>query len=338
MNHVSRERPEPDVALAPPPTNAHTPPTAMEGAAVSLAGHLVHLATRLQQIEALLARLLTEAQASGSQVDALMRHLTDLDARRALEERLAELTTRLEESQERLDELAQTVAKSGRIQFKANTLAETKEQQIAAALATLQEIIARREQMQEARRLDDQRQQEEVRRAARGELIADLLPALDSLDLAIENGQALLARLQRQVEEAARTTVPQPPPAEGVLGRLRQTLAGRPTIIVVPASPEPASEVVAALQAWLHGLALTRERFLRLLDGEGVQLIPAQGQPFDPYRHVAVEVETRSDVAPDTVVRVVRQGYRQGDRTLRYAEVIVSRAPFAGNEGGQTPA
>ena len=37
MNHVSRERPEPDVALASPLTNVYTPPTAMEGAAVSLA-------------------------------------------------------------------------------------------------------------------------------------------------------------------------------------------------------------------------------------------------------------------------------------------------------------
>ncbi len=330
MNHASLERPEPDVSLAPPSANVEPPPTAMNGAAVSLAGHLVHLATRLQHIETLLDQLLTEAQASGSQVDALTRHLTDLDARRALEERLAELTTRLEASQDRLDELAQTVAKAGRIQFKANTLAETKEQQIAAALATLQEILTRREQRQEARRLEDQRQQEELRRAARGELIADLLPALDSLDLAIENGQALLARLQRQVDEAARATV-SPPPAEGVLGRLRQTLAGRSTIVVVPANPAPASEIIAALQGWLHGLALTRERFLRLLDGEGVQIIPAQGQPFDPYRHVAVEVEARSDVAPDTVVRVVRQGYRQGDRTLRYAEVVVSRAPSSGD-------
>ncbi len=331
MNHASLEHPEPDVSLAPPSANADPPPTAMNGAAVSLAGHLVHLATRLQRIETLLDHLLTEAQASGSQVDALTRHLTDLDARRALEERLAELTARLEASQDRLDELGQTVAKAGRIQFKANTLAETKEQQIAAALAMLQEILTRREQMQEARRLEDQRQQEELRRAARGELIADLLPALDSLDLAIESGQALLARLQRQVEEAARATVSPPPAAEGVLGRLRQTLAGRPTIVVVPANPAPASEIIAALQGWLHGLALTRERFLRLLDGEGVQIIPAQGQPFDPYRHVAVEVEARSDVAPDTVVRVVRQGYRQGDRTLRYAEVVVSRAPSSGD-------
>lgn len=327
MSHVSRERPEPEASPAPSPADASMAPTAMDGAAVSLAGHLVHLATRLQHIEALLGQLLTEAQASGSQVDALTRHFTDLDARRDLEERLAELAARLEASQERLDELAQTVAKAGRIQFKANTLAETKEQQITAALATLQEVISRREQMQEARRLEDQRQQEELRRTARGELIADLLPALDSLDLAIENGQALLARLQRQVEEAARATVQPPPPPEGVWGRLRQTLAGRPAIVVVPASPAPADEVIAALQGWLHGLALTRERFLRLLDGEGVQLILAQGQPFDPYRHVAVEVEPRDDVAPDTVVRVVRQGYRQGERTLRYAEVVVSCAP-----------
>ena len=80
-----------------------------------------------------------------------------------------------------------------------------------------------------------------------------------------------------------------------------------------------------ATTAWLQGLALVRDRFVSLLAGEGIQAIDALHQAFDPRLHVAVETETRSDVPPDTVVRVLRKGYRQSDRVLRYAEVVVAR-------------
>jgi molecular chaperone GrpE len=80
------------------------------------------------------------------------------------------------------------------------------------------------------------------------------------------------------------------------------------------------------LDAWLQGLTLMRERFLAVLAGEGIEVMAALHTPFDPHWHVAVQTEIRDDVAPHTVIRVLRQGYRQHQRVLRYAEVVVARA------------
>ena len=81
------------------------------------------------------------------------------------------------------------------------------------------------------------------------------------------------------------------------------------------------------LSGWLQGLGLVRDRFVALLAKESIQPMDALGKPFDPRLHVAVGGEERSDVAANTVVTVLRKGYVQGDRVLRYAEVLVSRAP-----------
>jgi molecular chaperone GrpE len=63
-----------------------------------------------------------------------------------------------------------------------------------------------------------------------------------------------------------------------------------------------------------------------ILARQGVQRIGAAGEQFDPERHEAVGVRY-TDEAPDrTVVDVARSGFALGDRVLRPAEVIVSRA------------
>ena len=70
-----------------------------------------------------------------------------------------------------------------------------------------------------------------------------------------------------------------------------------------------------------------QDRFKVLLAAEEIEPIDALHQPFEPKLHVALEAEKRTDVAPNTVVRVLRQGYRRQDRILRYAEVVVARQP-----------
>ena len=292
-------------------------------------GYLVRLAARIEQMEVQLERLLAEVASSGSQVASLTRHLTDLDATRAIEERLVELVTRLESSQEQLHELTETVARSGRSQFKANTLAETKEQRIEAVLATLQEIVTRREELREAREIEGQQRLTEVRMEARGELAADLLPVLDGLELALESGYTLAEKRRQQENEAALTSSAAPAPTRGVWQRLRYTLAGRPPAAVETPMPATAvDDMVNALAAWLQGLELVRERFSRLLAAAEIEVIPAaQGQTFDPHQHVAVETELRADMVSNTVIRVLRKGYRQRHRVLRHAEVVVNRVP-----------
>lgn len=359
---------------------------------------LHHLTSQLDQMQVRLDQLTTDAQGNSIQLDALLQTMLTPHAVQTVDERLAELTGQLDSTHEQiaqmrqvlstvatqeqvnsleralagrdlLADVADSVKKLGRTQFKANTLGDSREQQIESALSLARELVTRREQQQERRSADERLRIDELRSMARGDFAADLLPALDSIELALEAGQSLLAHHRQQVEEwrahyatmqrewqatqnklaivvfntETQSTEKQP---IGFWQRLRRNLAGEPPaprpaspvemstapeIRSTPPSPpaelDLASDLVDATSSWLSGLGLVRDRFAALLAIEGIQPLPALGQPFDPRLHLAIEAEERSDTPANTVVRVLRQGYRQRQRVLRYAEVVVSRLP-----------
>ncbi len=97
---------------------------------------------------------------------------------------------------------------------------------------------------------------------------------------------------------------------------------------------------VSATEAWLNHLTLVRDRFVSLLGLEGIEQLPALNQKFDPRIHMAIDAEIRTDVPPNTVVRELRKGYRQDERVLRYAEVVIAQAPDSASSvvsAAQTP-
>jgi molecular chaperone GrpE len=85
-------------------------------------------------------------------------------------------------------------------------------------------------------------------------------------------------------------------------------------------------------EALRQGVALTHRAALKLLQREGVEPVQAMGQPFDPNWHEAVATVSALDAAAnngrqpdsDTVIQVLEPGYRQGDRLLRPARVVVA--------------
>ncbi len=84
------------------------------------------------------------------------------------------------------------------------------------------------------------------------------------------------------------------------------------------------------------GLEAVRAQFVETLKRWGVEEIEALGRPFDPHQHEAVAHEPSPEAAPDTVLRVLRKGYRMGDRLLRAAQVVVAAGapePSASKEG-----
>lgn len=140
----------------------------------------------------------------------------------------------------------------------------------------------------------------------------------------------LLARQRQEITEWNQGHHDPRSASGGLVNRLRSRLVGEseegPGLI--PGSPESVA-VAKVLSGWLRGLALVRDRFITLMAQEGIQPIAAMRQKFDPSVHVAVQSEIRSDLPPDTIVREVRKGFRQGERVLRYAEVVVARPPGA---------
>ncbi len=76
---------------------------------------------------------------------------------------------------------------------------------------------------------------------------------------------------------------------------------------------------------WSEGVSLVYRKFNTLLENNNIKRIEAQGKPFDPNVHDAVVHEESPDHPSGTVIDVLRQGYKLGDRVLRPALVKVAK-------------
>lgn len=78
-------------------------------------------------------------------------------------------------------------------------------------------------------------------------------------------------------------------------------------------------------EPWISGIELIDQKLSTLLDGEGIEIIPAEGRAFDPQIHEAISSEENDEVESGCVIEVVQQGYKLGDRVIRPALVRVSK-------------
>jgi molecular chaperone GrpE len=87
-----------------------------------------------------------------------------------------------------------------------------------------------------------------------------------------------------------------------------------------------ASEDLEVNQTFLEGVTLVASKFDEVLEKHGVERIDQEGVPFNVDIHDALMRQKPEDesVGSDTVLKVVENGYRLGDRTIRHAKVIVS--------------
>lgn len=116
-----------------------------------------------------------------------------------------------------------------------------------------------------------QREMEEFRKYAAEGVLADLLPVLDNLDLAIEHGGS-----------------------------------------------DPACKNL------LLGVEMTRKLFLDALAQHGLTTVGCEGEAFTPELHEAVGQESRPDLEPGKVCKLLKKGYKLRERLLRPAMVMVS--------------
>lgn len=75
------------------------------------------------------------------------------------------------------------------------------------------------------------------------------------------------------------------------------------------------------------GTELIYKQLRGVLEAEGLEEIPAEGVPFDPHVHEAVDSREDPDVEGIVCRSVYRRGYRVGDQVLRAATVVVARPP-----------
>jgi len=97
----------------------------------------------------------------------------------------------------------------------------------------------------------------------------------------------------------------------GIVDDLERALKDRPT------EGDPGN--------WADGVELIYRKLRSVLEAEGVEIIDALGQPFDPNLHEAISHEDSDEQPAGYVIDVVQQGYRMGDQVLRPALVRVAK-------------
>lgn len=76
---------------------------------------------------------------------------------------------------------------------------------------------------------------------------------------------------------------------------------------------------------WAEGIELVYRKLLSAFESDGVEMIQAEGQSFDPSQHEAISQEDSPEHESGAVIGVVQAGYRIGERVLRPARVRVAR-------------
>lgn len=91
------------------------------------------------------------------------------------------------------------------------------------------------------------------------------------------------------------------------------------------AAPEELQAEHAALKTLAQGVDMTASELQNVLAQSGVKPVEAEGAPFDPNLHQAVQEMEDTSVPNGTVVQVHQKGYMIHDRLLRPSMVVVSK-------------
>jgi len=78
-------------------------------------------------------------------------------------------------------------------------------------------------------------------------------------------------------------------------------------------------------EPWIDGIQLIIQKLSNILEGEGIQPIPADGLAFDPEVHEAISHEDTNEIESGFIIEVVQQGYTIGDRIVRPSQVRVAK-------------
>lgn len=77
-------------------------------------------------------------------------------------------------------------------------------------------------------------------------------------------------------------------------------------------------------QTLYKGIEMVYRTLIEATEKEGLEVIPAVGEAFDPTIHQAVMQEQNSELEAGAVVRELQKGYKLKDRVLRPAMVSVN--------------
>lgn len=121
--------------------------------------------------------------------------------------------------------------------------------------------------------------------------------------------------------------------------RIRKTAAEglmRALLPIVDNLERALSHVEDKSDGLAQGVEMIVKQFADVLSGQGLELIPAKGEPFDPNIHEALTHQPSDEFPADTVMEEFQRGYRVGDFILRPSQVVVSSGPAVQAESTST--
>lgn len=184
----------------------------------------------------------------------------------------------------------------------------------------------------------DQKASTEQDETARAEAAAATGEAVDPAEMlakeAAENRDRWM-RAMAEMENLRRRTEREIADARtyGIAGFARDILAVADNMdrALQALDDEIRDKVDSSVRALLDGVELTERELHKVLEKHGVKRLEPRGQKFDPNLHQAMFEVPDASVPSGTVVQVVQDGYKIGERVLRPALVGVAK-------GGPKPA
>lgn len=169
------------------------------------------------------------------------------------------------------------------------------------------------------------------------EPLADNSNENEELDI-IEEQQSKIVSLENEIEQIKENHLRKAAEMENMKKRLQrerqqyfQVAKENAMLDFLPISDDllrtlQAMKEGGAHDAYIDGVELVATKFDEVLTKHDVERIDQTGVPFDVDLHDAMMRQKSDDesVESGTVLQVIENGYRIGDKTLRHAKVIVS--------------
>lgn len=87
------------------------------------------------------------------------------------------------------------------------------------------------------------------------------------------------------------------------------------------------AESATEVQSLADGIRMVMKQFADTLGRLNIERVESIGKPFDPSVHEAIQQLPTDEHPPGSVAAEVQAGYRQGERLIRPALVVVAKAP-----------
>lgn len=97
-----------------------------------------------------------------------------------------------------------------------------------------------------------------------------------------------------------------------------------------------AGETEIGIKGLVDGITLVMRQFRDTLARIGIERVETVGQPFDPSVHEAIQQLETTEFAPGIIAAEVQPGYREKERLLRPALVVVAKAPSVDPEAANS--